>query len=115
MRLNARTFLILSSLFALHFFACRRQNAPATAARQAASAEVAARIITLTPSLTETVFALGAGARIVGVSEYCDYPPAAASLPRVGTFLQPNLEKILALRPDLVLADGVQTDIAAAL
>ncbi len=75
----------------------------------------AQRIVSLTPSLTEIVFALDAGERVVGVSDYCDYPPAARTRPRVGTFLQPSVEKILALRPDLVLVDGVQKDVAAAL
>lgn len=73
------------------------------------------RVVTLTPSLTEVMFAIGAGDRVVGVSDYCDYPEAARTRPKVGTFLQPSIEKILALRPDLVLCDGVQTEIAAAL
>lgn len=73
------------------------------------------RVVTLTPSLTEIAFALGAGDRVVGVSDYCDYPAEAARRPRVGSFLQPSLEKILALRPDLILVDGVQGDVAAAL
>ncbi len=72
-------------------------------------------MVTLTPSLTEIVFAIGAGERVIGVSDYCDYPPEAKSRPHVGTFLQPSVEKILALHPDLVLVDGVQQDVAAAL
>jgi len=76
---------------------------------------VATRVVTLTPSLTEIVFALDAGDRVVGVSDYCDYPAQAQTRPRVGTFLQPSLEKILALHPDLILVDGVQEDVAAAL
>ncbi|MGD9763763.1 MAG: ABC transporter substrate-binding protein [Candidatus Binatia bacterium] len=62
------------------------------------------RIISLAPSVTETLFALDIGERVVGVSTYCDYPPAALRIERVGTFLQPNVERILALRPDLVIA-----------
>jgi iron complex transport system substrate-binding protein len=61
------------------------------------------RIVSLTPSVTETLFALGIGARLVGVSDYCDFPPAAAVLPRVGTFLQPVIEQVIHLQPDLVL------------
>ncbi|MFO0573462.1 MAG: helical backbone metal receptor [Polyangia bacterium] len=76
---------------------------------------IAQRIVTLTPSLTEIVFALGAGDRIVGVSDFCDYPPEAQRRPRVGSFLQPSVEKILALRPDLVLVDVVQKEVAEAL
>jgi iron complex transport system substrate-binding protein len=61
------------------------------------------RIISLAPSVTEILFALGAGDRVVGVSTYCDYPPEAAAIDRIGTFLQPNVERILAKRPDLVI------------
>ncbi len=61
------------------------------------------RIVALAPNLTEIVFALGAGDRLVGVSSRSDYPPAAASIPLVGG-LAPDLEKIVSLRPDLVLA-----------
>ena len=61
------------------------------------------RIVSLTPSVTETLFAVGVGARLVGVSDYCDFPPAAAALPRVGTFLQPVIEQVIHLQPDLVL------------
>ena len=61
------------------------------------------RIVSTAPSLTETLFALGLGARIVGDTTFCNYPPAAKRLPRIGTFLQPNLEMILSLRPDLVV------------
>lgn len=61
------------------------------------------RIVSLAPSVTETLFALGAGSEVVGVSQYCDYPPQVRALPRVGSFLTPNLEAILALRPTLVV------------
>jgi iron complex transport system substrate-binding protein len=62
-----------------------------------------ARIVSTAPSITETLFALGLGSRVVGVSQYCHYPPEAAKLPRVGTYLKPNAEVIARLRPDLVL------------
>lgn len=61
------------------------------------------RIVSTTPSITETLFALGLGERVVGVSSFCRYPPQATALPKVGTFLQPNSEIILSLRPDLVI------------
>lgn len=61
------------------------------------------RIISLAPSTTEILFAVGAGDRVVGVSTYCDYPPEVARVDRVGTFLQPNVERILAKRPDLTI------------
>lgn len=61
------------------------------------------RIISLAPSITEILFAVGAGDRVVGVSTYCDYPPEVARIDRIGTFLQPNVERILAKRPDLII------------
>jgi iron complex transport system substrate-binding protein len=62
-----------------------------------------ARIVSLAPSVTETLFAIGAGAEVVGVSQYCAYPDAARKLPKVGTFITPNLEAIVALGPTLVI------------
>ncbi|MBI3758155.1 MAG: ABC transporter substrate-binding protein, partial [Deltaproteobacteria bacterium] len=61
------------------------------------------RIISLAPAITETLFALGAGAAVVGVSRYCDYPPEVAKLPKIGTFLTPNIEAIAGLRPTLII------------
>ncbi|HSB79629.1 MAG TPA: cobalamin-binding protein [Candidatus Methylomirabilis sp.] len=61
------------------------------------------RVVSLAPSLTEIVFALGRGDWLVGVTEFCDYPPEALSKPRVGGPVTPDLERILALRPSLVL------------
>jgi cobalamin transport system substrate-binding protein len=69
-----------------------------------ADTAVPQRIISLAPSLTETVFALGLGDQLVGVSVYCDYPPAATHIDKVGTFLTPNVEAIIAKKPDVVLA-----------
>ncbi len=63
-----------------------------------------ARIVSLAPSATELVFALGQGARVVGVTRYDDEPPEARALPKVGGFLDPSVEAVLALRPNLVLA-----------
>ena len=62
-----------------------------------------ARIVSTSPSITETLFALGLGDRVVGVSTYCRYPEIAKTLPRVGTFLKPDAELIAKLRPDLVV------------
>ena len=61
------------------------------------------RIVSLAPSLTETVYALGVEDRLVGDTDYCDYPPDAQKKPKVGGVIDPNLEEIAALRPDLVL------------
>ena len=61
------------------------------------------RFISLAPNLTEIVYAIGASDRLVGVTTYCDYPPEAKDVAKVGDTLQPNIERILALRPQLVL------------
>lgn len=62
------------------------------------------RIVSLAPSLTETVFALDLGARLSGVTDFCDYPPEARTHARVGGPINPNLEQIVSLHPDVVLA-----------
>jgi iron complex transport system substrate-binding protein len=67
-------------------------------------ARPAQRIITLAPNLTELVFAAGAGGRLAGVARYSDYPPAALRLPVVSDAVQFDLERMLALRADLVIA-----------
>jgi iron complex transport system substrate-binding protein len=61
------------------------------------------RIVAGAPAITETLFALGCGDRVVGVTDFCQYPPEVASRPRIGGFLNPNYEAIVALRPDLVV------------
>jgi iron complex transport system substrate-binding protein len=64
------------------------------------------RIISLVPSHTETLFYLDLGEQVVGVTEHCDFPPEAEQKERVGDFGKPDLVKIAALRPDLVVAGG---------
>jgi iron complex transport system substrate-binding protein len=64
----------------------------------------AARVVSLAPNLTEIVFALGNGNHLAGDTDYCDYPPEAAQKPHVGGPVNPNLEEIVSLMPDLVLA-----------
>lgn len=61
------------------------------------------RIVSIAPSVTETIYALGLGGRLVGDTDYCDYPSQAKLLPHVGGVLNPNLERIVALKPDLVV------------
>ncbi|MGZ6243110.1 MAG: ABC transporter substrate-binding protein [Candidatus Binataceae bacterium] len=75
----------------------------------AAASAPPTRIVSLAPAVTETLFALGEGGAVVGVSQYCDYPPAATHLPKVGTFLTPNVEAIAALRPDLIIGPGLSS------
>ena len=62
------------------------------------------RIISLVPSVTELIFAIGAQDLLVGVTDFCDYPPAARQKPSVGGMLAPSLETMVALKPDLVVA-----------
>ena len=61
------------------------------------------RVVSLAPNLTEIVYAVGAGDRLVGNTTFCNYPPEAKSVAKVGDTLQPSIERILALRPQLVL------------
>ena len=70
------------------------------------------RIISLAPSVTETLFALGAGSRVVGVTDLCDDPPAVRELPKVGGMVNPDWEAIVRLRPDLVIASTSGNDAA---
>ncbi len=74
------------------------------AGRTVRLAAPAQRIVSLAPHLTEVLFAIGAGDRIVGTVAHSDYPPAARTLPRVGGYNAIDLERILALDPDLVVA-----------
>lgn len=75
--------------------ACTKKSAPTSAAPK--------RIVSISPSTTEALFAIGAGPLVVGRSRYCDYPPEVKALPQVGGFVDPSLEAILGLRPDLVV------------
>jgi len=74
-------------------------------------ARVPQRIISLVPALTEMLFAIGAGPRVVAVSSYDTFPPEAASRPKVGALLDPDVERIFSLTPDLVITYGSQSDL----
>lgn len=74
------------------------------AGRQVSISQPVRRVVSLAPSLTETIYALGVQEKLVGVTDYCDYPPEAKNRPKVGGVLNPNVEQIVALKPDLVLA-----------
>ncbi len=90
---------------------CRRDDAPAsrgTAPGPPGSPQpVTPRLIALTPSATEVVAALGQAALLVGVDDYSVFPPEVTRLPKVGSFLAPNLETIVGLSPTLVIVDDV--------
>jgi iron complex transport system substrate-binding protein len=114
--------LVLTAAFAIAQGTVRAAPASARSAREQAAQSGAARIVTdevgrrvtipadvrrivtLAPNLTETVYALGLEDRLAGDTNYCDTPPAAKSKPHVGDPQNPNLEAIVALHPDLVLA-----------
>lgn len=66
------------------------------------------RIVSVTPSTTEIACALGLINNLVGVSTFCDYPPEVKDKEKVGSFSEPNIEKIISLKPDLVLATGLE-------
>jgi iron complex transport system substrate-binding protein len=61
------------------------------------------RLIALAPNLTETLYALGLGERVVGVTNHCNFPPEASLKPKVGTYIHLNVEQIISLSPDLVI------------
>ncbi len=86
------------------------QSGPGTitddAGRQVHIDSTPTRIISHVPSITETLFALGLGDKVVADSDYCDYPEAAKTKPKIGGYYTPNIEEIVAMKPDLVLTDG---------
>jgi len=81
----------------------------------AAAAQAPKRIISLVPNVTEMLFAIGAGPQVVAVSTYDVEPPEVRSLPTVGALIDPDTEKIISLRPDLVITYGSQSELQAQL
>jgi iron complex transport system substrate-binding protein len=82
------------------------------ASRSVTVKEEPQRIVSLAPANTETLFALGLGSKVVGVTSYDDYPSEVASITKVGDFQGPNVEAVAAAKPDLILAtSGVQADV----
>jgi len=71
----------------------------------------ARRVISIIPATTEMLFAMGAGDRVIAIGSYDRYPPEAQSLPRVGALIDPNVEQILRMRPDLVVLYDTQTEL----
>jgi iron complex transport system substrate-binding protein len=76
-----------------------------TASREEAVTTSPQRIVSMAPALTEILFALGVGDRVVGVTTYCDYPPEARERAKIGGFSNPSVEAILALEPDVVVVN----------
>ena len=92
------TFVVLAALIEASGTAAQRADGPR-------------RIISLVPATTEMLFAMGAGDRLAGVSSYDRFPPEVARLPRVGGLLDPDVERVLSLTPDLVIVYETQTDL----
>jgi iron complex transport system substrate-binding protein len=111
---NAVTWLLLLAVLAVGLVGCgpeeEAMNLPIEIEDQLGRVvrleKVPERIISLAPSNTEILFALGLGERVVGVTEYCDYPVEAKEKEQVGGFSTPDIEKIVSLDPDLILAVG---------
>ena len=93
-------------------FCCAAFQICVLAALQAAPPPQVRRIVSLVPNVTEMLYAIGAGSRVVAVSSYDTYPPEVKRLPSVGALLDPNVERILSLRPDLVVVYGSQDDLS---
>jgi iron complex transport system substrate-binding protein len=98
-----RRSIVLSLLATAALSAAPLQTLTDHLGRRVTLPERPQRIVSLAPSLTETLYALGAGDRLVGVTSYCDYPADALNKPKIGDMLNPNLERVTALHPDLVL------------
>jgi iron complex transport system substrate-binding protein len=71
------------------------------------------RVVSLVPAVTEMLFAIGAGPRVVAVSSFDHWPPEVNKLTRVGGLLDPDIERIISLRPDLLIVDGSQAEVMA--
>ena len=80
--------------------------------RQVKIPHPAKRIISLAPSITEILFALGLDEEVAAITNFCDYPEAVLNKPRIGGFVNPDIEKIVSLRPDLIIGirDGNRID-----
>jgi iron complex transport system substrate-binding protein len=94
---KAALLAMAAALVAALVVACSRRPAPP------APSAAAARVVSLSPATTEALFAIGAGPSVVGRSRYCDFPPEAARVPVVGSWVDADLESILQLAPDLVV------------
>jgi len=88
---------VIALLMSLLVLRCGEQRT------ESSSVEVPKRIVSTAPSVTEILFVLGLGDRVVGVTDFCNYPEAAKSVAKIGGFANPSLEAIVALEPDLVV------------
>ena len=103
-------FVVLLSLLISTVVGCQPKFQPGTftddLGREVYLESIPQRIVSLAPSHTEILFALGLGDRVVGVTRYCNYPEEAKEKEKIGGFATAEIEKIIALKPDLILAFG---------
>lgn len=111
MAITVTAWALILGLGLLHSTA----TADDTATESQSTGKITFRVISLSPSVTETLFALDVDSLLVGVTRYCNYPPRARTIQQVGGFLDPNLEIIVSLRPDLVIALKEYDDLASKL
>lgn len=105
---------ILGCLFLMLMWGCQHQPKSAGSfevcdgyGRRVSVPEEAKRVVSLSPAVTEIVFALGAGERLVGRTDFCSYPPEAEGIPSVGGISNLNIEAVAALKPDLVISGSM--------
>jgi iron complex transport system substrate-binding protein len=113
LRRAGRSALLLSLVLLL--LSCDRISVSVDHAAGTKIEIIPRRIIALTPSLVETLFALGLGGRVVGVGDYVFWPPEAARKPKIGGLFNPNLERIVSLKPDLAVLLPSESDLATRL
>lgn len=119
--------ILLCFLLLFNFTACSPTTAPEpeeskaeegyplnitdSIAREVIIEEAPEKLVSLSPAVTEILYAIGAEDKLIGVSEYCDYPEAALEKPKMGDFMNPNFEIILESEPDVIfVAAGIQED-----
>jgi len=98
--------VIIAGLLAGLVTGCQPRTYIDDAGREVGIGKVPQRIVSHVPPITEIVFALGLGEKLVGVSDYCDYPEEAKQVHSIGDYFNPSAESIVAVEPDLVLTDG---------
>jgi iron complex transport system substrate-binding protein len=106
MKMRRFAFHLLIGVAVLSVLSCGKpiNRAEKADARPSNETTYPRRIVSMAPSITEVVFELGLGDRVVGVSDFCDYPPEARNKPKIGGVVNPNMEAVVALDPDLVMA-----------
>jgi iron complex transport system substrate-binding protein len=99
-------FLLFTAIFLSVFasFAAKPVNVTDSRGKVITINKVPQRIISMAPNVTEILFEIGAGKRVIADTLFCDYPPQAVKLPKIGDYLTPNVEKISSLKPDLIIA-----------